>query len=267
MDGAYPIQLTNSLYAFGNTDAVWLQDGQIAAILANSSGNDISILSEGGTITNTLPVLAASPVDLYPTSDSGHIYWESGSCNSPGVCQFGGAWVTSMDGTLNQSLTNVTGPVLASDDAHLVSTYSALKNQNTLVFALPDGTNPRPYQLPGTLLVDYAWSTKGDMLAAVVAMVSDYSGKSSGNRNFLVDSHTLSVSEYAQSNLLNPKVLWSPDDSYLFWIGTMPTKTGFEIGGDLVNRSSKQVIDLSNAIGQSSVNYLTVTNAAWLPLP
>ena len=36
---------------------------------------------------------------------------------------------------------------------------------------------------------------------------------------------------------------------------------------DLVNRSSKQVTDLSDAIGQSSPDYLTVTNAAWLPLP
>jgi len=98
-------------------------------------------------------------------------------------------------------------------------------------------------------------------------MVSDYSGKSSSNRNFLVDARTLSISEYAPSKLMNPKVLWSPDGSYLFWIGSMPGKTGFQIGGSLVNRTTKQVIDLSNAIGQSSANYLTVTNADWLPLP
>ena len=83
----------------------------------------------------------------------------------------------------------------------------------------------------------------------------------------MVDAHTLSVSEYAQSNLLNPKVLWSPDGSYLFWMGTMPDKNGFEIGGSLVNRASKKVTDFTNAIGQSSANYLTVTNADWLPLP
>jgi hypothetical protein len=98
-------------------------------------------------------------------------------------------------------------------------------------------------------------------------MISGYSGKGSGNRNFLIDTHTLSVSEYAQSSLLNPKVLWSPDGSFLFWIGTIPNKTGFQIGGSLVNRSSKQVTDLSDAIGQSSTDYLSVTNADWLPLP
>ena len=178
-----------------------------------------------------------------------------------------GAWVTSPDGTLNQILTGVTEPALAPDAAHLVSEDSSPKNQNNLVFSSPDGTNPRLFPLPGTLLVDYAWSARGDTVAAAVAMVSDYSGKSSGNRNFLVDAHTLSISEYAHSTLLNQKVLWSPDGSYLFWIGTMPTKTGFEIGGSLVNRSSKQVIDVSNAIGQSSAYYLTVTNADWLTLP
>jgi hypothetical protein len=135
------------------------------------------------------------------------------------------------------------------------------------VFASPDGSQPRKYSMPGTVLDDYAWSSKGDALAVVVATISGYSGKSSGNRNFLVDARTLTVSEYAPTKLLNPHVLWSPDGAYLFWIGTMPSTTGFAIGGSLVNRSSKQVTDLSKAIGQSSTNYLTITNADWLPLP
>ena len=262
VDSAYPFQLTNSLYAFGNTDAVWLPDGRIAAVLNKDGKTGISILSFDGTETGELPISTASAIEIYPTSDSGHIYWESGSCSSPGVCQRAGAWVTNLDGDLNQKLSGVSGPALSPGDARMVSADSAPMSQNNLIFASPDGSNPRPYGLPGTLLVDYAWSPKGDALAAVLAMVSDYSGKSSGNRNFLVDAHT-----YAQSTLLNSKVLWSPDGSYLFWLGTMPGKTGFEIGGSLVNRSSKKVIDLNDAIGQSSANYLTVTNADWLPLP
>jgi hypothetical protein len=267
VDGAYPLILTNSLYAFGDTDAVWMPDGRIAVILTKSGVSGITIFSADGAIENNLPTAPASPVDIFQTSDGGHVYWESGSCTSPGVCQLSAAWVTSPDGNLNQELTGVAGPILSPDEAHLVSADSDPKNQNSLVFALPDGTNPRPYQLPGTTLVDYAWSPTGDTLAAVVAMVSDYSGKSSGNRNFVVDAHTLLVSEYAQSSLLNPKVLWSPDGSYLFWLGTVPSKTGFTISGSLVDRASKKVTDLTNAIGQSSTNYVAVTNADWLPLP
>jgi hypothetical protein len=267
VDGAYPYQLTNSLYAFGNTDAVWLPDGQIAAVLTQSNGNEISILSADGTLVVTMPALGSSPVEIYPTSDSGHIYWESGTCTSPGVCQSGDAWVSSQDGTLNQKLTGVTGPAFSAGAAHLVSEDSSPKNQNNLVFALADDSHPRSYPLPGTTLLDYAWSPQGDALAAIVTKISGYSGKGNGNRNFLVDAKTLSVSEYAPSDLLNPKVLWSPDGSYLFWIGTMPNKAGFQIGGSLVNRSSKQITDLSGAIGQSSTDYITVTNASWLPLP
>jgi hypothetical protein len=267
VDGAYPLELTDSLFAFGNTAAVWLPGGKIVALLIKSGTTKISILSADGTVASELPVSDASPIELFPTSDSHHIYWESGSCSSPGVCQMGVTWVTSLDGTLNQTLTGVTGPILSPDGAHLVSADSTPKKQNSLLFALPDGSSSRPFQLPGTSVVDYAWSPKGDVLAAVVALVSDYSGKSSGNRNFVVDAHTLSVSEYAHSSLLNPKVLWSPDGSYLFWMGTMPDKSGFEIGGSLVNFASKQVIELTSAMGQSSANYLTVTNADWLPLP
>jgi len=267
VDGANPLQLTNSLYAFGNTEAVWLPDGQIAAILSKPNLTGISILSADGTVTSELAVSNADPVELFPTSDSDHIYWESGSCSSPGVCQLEGVWVTSMDGSLNQSLTGVTEPTLAPDGNRLVSVDSSPKDQNSLVFAAPDGTNPRTYPLPGTLLADHAWSPKGDEVAVILAMISDYSGKATGNRNFLVDVRTLAVSEYAQSKLLNPRVLWSPDGTYLFWIGSMPGKGGYEIGGSLVNRKSKQVTDVSKVIGQSSTNYLTVTNADWLPLP
>jgi hypothetical protein len=267
VDGAYPFQLTNSLYAFGNTDAVWLPNGQIAAVLSKSGVTGISILSADGAVVSKLPHPDAAPVEIYPTSNGGHIYWESGSCSSPGVCQRDGAWVTSQNGTLNQSLTGITGPALAPDGTRLVSVDSFPTNQNSLVFSSPDGASPRPYPLPGNSLVDYAWSPRGDALAAAVAMRSDYSGKVSGNRNFLVDPHTLAVSEYAQSNLLNPRVLWSPDGSYLFWIGTLPSEAGFKIGGSLVDRNSKKITDLTSAIGQSSSFYLTVTNADWLPLP
>ncbi len=115
--------------------------------------------------------------------------------------------------------------------------------------------------------MNYAWSRAGDAISAIVAIRSDYSGKVSGNRNFLIEARTLAISEYAQSNLLNPRVLWSPDGTYLFWIGTLPSEGGYKIGGSLVNRGSKQVSDLNSAIGLASPDYLVVTNADWLALP
>jgi hypothetical protein len=168
---------------------------------------------------------------------------------------------------MNQALTGIIGPILAPDGHLLAYTYPVSTSESDLGLALPDGSNPRRLTLPGNLLTDYAWSPAGDRLAAVVAIRSDYSGKVSGNRNFLVDPHTLAISEYSHSSLLNPRVLWSPDGSYLFWIGTLPTDSGFMIGGSLVNRVSKQVTDLSAAIGQSGTDYLLVINAKWLPLP
>jgi Tol biopolymer transport system component len=267
VDGAAPLRLTDSLYAFGNTDAVWLPNQQIAAVLTKSKATIISILSADGAVVSELPASGASSVEIYPTSNDSQIYWESGSCSSPGVCQRGGAWVTSLDGEMNKVLTGITGPALAPDGGLLVSGVSSTTNQNNLVFTAPDGSNPRSYPLPGNLLVDYAWSPAGEALAAVVAIRSDYSGKILGNRNFLIDPHTLAVSEYSQSNLLNPRVLWSPDGSFLFWVGTTPSESGYKIGGNLVNRTSKQVADLGNAIDISSPDYLAVINADWLPHP
>ncbi len=267
VDGADPVRLTASLYAFGDTDAIWLPDGRIAAVLANSTGTGISFFSTDGVVARELPVSGASAIEIYPTSDSNHVYWESGSCSSPGVCQRGPTWVTSLDGTLNKELEGVTRPALAPDGKSLVSVASARNAQNNLILTSPDGSNTRPYPLPGNILVDHAWSPAGDMLAAVVSIVSDYSGKISGNRNFLIDAHSLAISEYPQSNLFNPRVLWSPDGSFLLWVGTIPGDNGFMISGTLVNRASKQVYDLDAAFGQTSPDFLAITNAGWIALP
>jgi hypothetical protein len=139
--------------------------------------------------------------------------------------------------------------------------------QNILVFAAADGTTLRQIPVPGNSLVDYAWSPEGDALAVVAAMRSDYSGKVTGNRNFVVNPLTLDIIEYSQTNLLNPRVLWSPDGTSLFWTGTVPDQTGFKITGSLVTRFSKQVTDLSSVMNIISSDYLVVTNAAWLPIP
>jgi hypothetical protein len=267
VDGAFPLQISDSLYAFGDTDAVWLPSGQIAAILTKPGGTGISILSADGVLVSELSVSDASPVELFPDSDGSRIYWESGSCTSPGVCERGGAWVTSLGRNLSQALTGITEPLLAPDGSLLAYTYPVSASESDLGLASPDGSNPRQFSLPGNLLIAYAWSPAGDELAVVVADRSDYSGKVSGNRNFLVDPRSQAISEYAQSQLLNARVLWSPDGAYLFWLGTLPTEAGFMIGGSLVDRLSKQVTDLNSAIGQSGADYLLVTNAVWLPLP
>jgi hypothetical protein len=206
-------------------------------------------------------------VEIYPGSNRGHIYWESGSCSAPGVCQKSGAWVTSLDGKVNQELKGLTGPLISPDDGYLASGDVSANAQNILIFSSADGRAPRPYPLPGNLLIDYAWSPAGDELTVVLAMRSDYSGKVLGNRNFLISPQTLAIIEYPQSNMLNPLVLWAPDGTHLFWIGTLPSDNGFKIVGSLVSRSSKQITDLDIAIGQTSQDYLAVTNADWLALP
>jgi hypothetical protein len=218
-------------------------------------------------VVGELPVSNATPVEIYPGSNSSHIYWEGGSCSAPGVCQRDGAWVTSLDGKVNQELKGLSEPLSSPEGGFLASGDASTNAQNILIFSAVDGTAPRPYPLPGDLLVDYAWSPAGDELAAVLAMRSEYSGKVLGNRNFLISPQTLAIIEYPQSNLLNPRLLWSPDGTHLLWIGTLPSDIGYKIGASLVSRSSKQISDLGTAIGQTSQDYLAVTDAYWLALP
>jgi len=266
-DGTQALQLTDSLYPYNFSEAIWLSNRQIAAILTKTNATGISILSVDGQEINELHDLGESPVEISPSSNTSYIYWKSGSCSFMGVCKINGEWVYSVDEKMDQELTGLLNPDLSPNGNILASGAASTAQQNMLVFASADGTAPRQIPLPGNNLVEYAWSSEGDALAVVVALRSDYSGKVMGNRNFVVNPRTLDVIEYPQTNILNPRVLWSPDDTSLFWIGTIPDQNGFKITGSLVKRSLKQVMDLSSAINITDLDYLVVANAAWLPFP
>jgi hypothetical protein len=266
-EGADPFKLSDSFYAFGNRDAVWLPNDQIAAVLTNLDKPNINILLSDGTIVMELPGLGVAPVEIYPTSNKKTLYWQSGTCSAPGVCQLGGAWVSNLDLKQNQELKDLSGPALAPGGGRLASSATSVTAENILILSAEDGSDPRSIPLPGDLVVDYAWSPSGDGLTVIMAIRSDYSGKILAYRDFLINRRTLAISEYPQSNLMNPRVLWSPDGSYLFWIGTIPIDNGYKIGGSLLDRNTKLVSDLGYVIGQVSSDYLAVSNATWLPLP
>jgi hypothetical protein len=266
VDGAYPRLLTDSLYAFGPTDAVWLPDGNIAALISGNGSPVIAILSSNGVIQREFLSQTPFPITLFATSDAEHIYWESGSCSSPGICKTTGLWFTQQDGN-SVELPNLMDPAMSPDGTKLVSVPTSLADQNQLIFSMSDGSDPHYIPLPGNDLLSYSWSHDGTTLAAVVANVSDYSGKALGNRNFVVDPRTRSIREFLQNTLLNPFVLWSPDDSSLFWIGTLSDGANYTIGGSLVILGNQQIINFDEAIGQRSQEYITLTNASWLPLP
>jgi len=266
-DGANPILITRSFFPFGDRGAIWMKDGRIAAVLTDGQSNGISLFDPDGASVASLSALGASPIELYPGPNSSQLYWAGGACTAAGVCKTDSIWVTSPDGSLDKALAGLTGPALSPDGQTLVGADASAAGQSNLVFAAPDGANPSTYSLPGDQLLDYAWAPSGGQVAAIVADVISYSGRFTGNHNYLVDPHTLSISEYPTSMLLHPRLLWSPDGVTLAWIGTLPVENGFTIGGSLVNKSTKRVTDLGAALGQSGPDYLVVTTADWLPVP
>jgi hypothetical protein len=268
VDGANLIHLADGLYAEADTAAVWLPDGRVAALLTKADGGQgISILSADGAILATLPEGSALPIDLYGAADDKHIYWEAGSCNAASGCKRLGAWVSSMDGRTNQLMAGITNPLLSPDGTRLASTFMVSSLESDLGLANIDGGSLEQVSVPGKMLTSYAWSPNGKALALTLADVSDYSGLSTGNRNFVIDPDSLSISEYPASELLHPRLMWSPDGKYLFWMGTLAEGDGYKIGAELVDGTTKLVTDLSGTVGLTGSDYLLVGNAVWLPVP
>ncbi len=115
------------------------------------------------------------------------------------------------DGKLNQALTGIINPSVAPDGSFVAYNSPVTSTESDLGLAAPDGSNLQQVPLPGKLLTNYSWSPSGELLAVVLAEVSDYSGLSSGNRNFVINPRSRAIVEYPRSDLLYPHLLWSPD--------------------------------------------------------
>jgi hypothetical protein len=265
--GGNPLRLTDELYPFGDRAAVWLADGQVAAVTSVPGGTAVVLFTPGTGQEERLTQAGETPIELHAASAGGLVYWESGACTAAGLCDRRGAQVTSLDGSLDQALDPLQDPLPSPDGSRLAFTYVLNSSEADLGLAAPDGASPLQVPLPGKLMTEFAWSPAGDAIGAVVAERSDYSGRVSGNRNFVFETASGSLSEYASSNLFTPRFLWSPDGSSFLWLGSLPEGNEFAIAAQRVERSTRLVTDLSSAIGLVDPAYLLVTNAAWLPNP
>ena len=265
-DGSTLTLLTDQFFSLGSQGAFWLPDGRIVLILNQNGTNSIEIMDADSSALTPLDV-GALPVDIYPSSDGSRFTWGSGSCDSAGLCSATGAWLTDLTSGQSQSLDGIQRPLISPDGLALASVYIPKENKSNLSFSYFDGYLPRQYPLMGDILEDFAWQPGGGWLAVNMAERSDYSGRVTGDYNFLIDPHTFSTRQLQSVNLLNPKIVWSPDGAGMLWFGTDWSDNAYIIRLWQVNVESGQSVEMTDALGLAGSDYLFVSNAVWLVRP
>jgi hypothetical protein len=258
--------LTDRFFDLGETDAIWLPGGSIALILKNDRDTSLAIMAPDGT--QFTPVITdAMPIMIYPSTNGMNLAWESGKCTSTNQCTQDGAWITNISTGTSQLLNGIFRPLISPDGKVMAYVYPPDVDTSNLAFSFTGGSSQRKYPLPGDILADMAWQPGGSWLAVQMDKRSDYSGRVTGSNFFLVNAANLSIRQLTADELVNPRIVWSPDGRTLLWLGTVWENNSYSIHFWKVDVASGQGQELTGAFLPAESDYLFVNNARWLARP
>jgi hypothetical protein len=225
----------------GDNNALWLLDPEV---------EDWELLAEDA-ISGILPV---NQYDAY--------YWYQGECDPDAACEGNTVWRT-VDGVSERYAEVNTA---AFDNAG--ETYAWVENTdgNTIILYTRsmDQTNQDFVYLPGNRVVDLAWSPNDNRLGLMSLTRSDYSGKSSDARIFVVDTTTMTPLEYVAFPGLNPSLHWHEDGGSLLLTSTLSTEGGYHLYFRHLDLNSGLYDTLDETLTIESEDFITIDQLFWL---
>lgn len=263
-DGSATHLLSDQLFNFGSRTALWKKDGSgVVYITTGESGTAIVSDSAEGGQSQKLTSDMDSPIRLEGISSTGDVYWQKGTCKGEEICAVSGVFQTAAAGVPATEIANAKSLALSPDGAQFAYAYSNEDGKSSLGLQNIATASGQGIGLPGDLLGEYAWSPEGSRIAAVRYDRSDYSGRVSGTRNFLVDVATLGVKELPESEGLQGRMLFSPDGQKLLLASSVQSGNGYGIKFNLVDLASGKANTLAGLQPEENGNFLILTNLSW----
>jgi len=266
-DGQTLTLVTDRFYGYGQNGALYLPDGALVLILQQGSGTVLARAQADGSNLTVLTGPDEAPIELYPSTDGLHIFWESGACTGYNLCDRQGAWLTDLQTGQSRFLIGIRRPLVAPNGVALAYEYVPEENKSNLAFATSDAIPTRAFPLFGDILADYAWQPGGGWLAVHMAVRSDYSGRVTDGVNFLIQPQTFTTRQLPSVLLLNPSLVWAPDGLSLAWLGTDWQEDHYVLRLFRVDVETLQVANLTLRLALEDTHYIFVTNSAWLVQP
>jgi hypothetical protein len=234
--------LTNQLFS----NAIFLTDGRVAAILQSESGNQLAIFTNSAPQTISTE---SAPQILYPSRDPNHLYWSAG----------GQTFATKLSDLTSTALPYTGAPAFSADGKMAFMDRDAT-GQNQLILVNGDKTQTLP--MFGNRLVDMSWSPDGSTLAVSVANVSDYSGLTLASKLYFVTwpASLDKVLEMTDESL--ECQVWSPDGKSLLLV-TRKAADG-RIRFSVLDAAAQTQIP-SLGFDWLSKEYLLLQSVFWIP--
>jgi hypothetical protein len=265
LDGSQPKLLTNRFLDRGSTSAAWLLDGKSVVFLAEQGDSSLLVLYPlDGSGWKRLSPAGVQPVALFPSSETGRVFWEAGSCQTLDACQSTGVYVSGLDGSSAEFL-----PGTVKVDFSIGQPWMAVENKTTdgksqISLATMDLKTRRPLENMGDQLLDFSWSPDGTRLSLLTLQRSDYSGQWLDVRNLVINTQDMGTKILPSTSGMNPRAVWSPDSKSLLLTGTLQEKETNTIQFRIMDAASGAVRDLTSAIGFADRDFVYTTRIMWV---
>lgn len=240
--------------------AFWMPDDIRMVVL--TEGTEGQILSLFDPVSDTWETLTEGQITgiIKPVDDS-TIYWYAGECSPDNGCDTDTLWRTQNGES--ETFTELSQTTFSSDGSAYAWAENAESDLMILYARQSDDSWQNYVYLPGNRMLDLVWAPAGNRLVMLSALRSDYTGRSSDARVFLVDTTGMSFSEYYAFPGLNPSATWSPDGGSMLLTSTNSTDEGYELQFRIVNLNTNLYETLDETLQITSSEFININHIFW----
>jgi hypothetical protein len=244
-----------------NASAYWLPDDVRLLVLTDEGDNQTVSLVD--PVNDTWTQVATGQISglVKPAGDTA-FYWYQGECTAEAACEENTIWTNGPDGPI-EYLAN-TNFTMAQNGQSIAWVESTEDPTQILYTSSVDKTNQDFLYLPGNRAVDLEWSPDSTSVVLLSKTRDDYTGKSGDARIFLVNTTTMSQTEFYAFPGLTPSVIWSAGAGQLFLTSTLPTDDGYQLHFRQMDLGSGLFDNLDNSLSITSPDFITLDKIYWI---
>lgn len=260
-DGA--IQLLSDQFASASSSAgaFWLpDDSRLVLITEEDEGQALWRVDPDA---DTWELLAEGEITeiIEPTSND-TFYWYQGECDSESICENTAIWRTQAGES--EMFSDSEMIALAYDGETYAWVEAEGENYLTLHTAAADESLQDYHYFPGNLMIDLVWSPIEKSLTLLTTTLSEYSGKTTDARVFVVDAETMSYTEYDTFAGLNPNVYWSADGDEILLVSTLSIDEGYQISLRQTDLTIGLYDTLEDTLTIQSEDFIMIDKLFWI---
>ena len=252
--------------SFGMPTAYWLQDaGSIVLLGVHVGSYGIWIGSADGLEWVNLPIGDLTPLSLFPAPAEYKVYWSGSMCDNGLSCTPDKNQVTDISSGLTNDFAfhnpvfSNSGEFFAYEDLIAVETVGVW-------IAEIEKAQGRFIPLPGDHLLGYKWSPDGEQLAVITLVRSDYSGRPSDVRIFLLNPETFVQREMNPVTGLNALLAWSNEGNRILISSTSQRDIDtYGIDFWVIDFEKNRTANLADMIQITSQEFISVEHLDWVP--